>query len=468
VLELLTRLVDQSLVLAEEQGGEVRYRLLESLRQYADEKLREAGEEDAVRRRHRDWYVALAERAGPGLHGPALGEWLDRLEAEHANLRAALDWTEREGQGEVGLRAAWALAGFSMMRGHVREGHDRMVRLLAAAGPAVRTPARCQALYGAVLLSFIVGDFAPLLAWMEECLAVGRELGYALGIALGLAGLGLLAHMGGAPARGRALAAEGVAVARASGDPFLTYVTLGWQAQLALWEGEVDRAATLMQEVVARTRAHGDPWELAWALTEAGRIATLQGDHGRALALQREAVHLRRGLRDTLGLVWSLESLAGAVSGQGQAARAARLLGAAEAARDRLGVPLQPQEQASHERTVAAARAALDEETFAALCAEGRAMARDEAIDYALADAEPPPQERPSREQASPLSPRELQVAALIARGHTNRQIAAALVISERTVGTHVEHILAKLGVASRAQIAVWAVERGVARIAPS
>src|SRR5262249_7742547 len=152
VLELLTRLVDQSLVLAEEQGGEVRYRLLESLRQYAEEKLREAGEEDAVRRRHRDWYVALAERAGPGLHGPALGAWLDRLEAEHANLRAALDWTEREGEGEIGLRAAWALAGFSMMRGYVREGHDRMVRLLASAGPAVRTPARCQALYGATLL----------------------------------------------------------------------------------------------------------------------------------------------------------------------------------------------------------------------------------------------------------------------------------------------------------------------------
>lgn len=96
-------------------------------------------------------------------------------------------------------------------------------------------------------------------------------------------------------------------------------------------------------------------------------------------------------------------------------------------------------------------------------------MEQDAALEYALADAEPSPtQERPSREQASPLSQRELQVAALIARGHTNRQIAAELVISERTVGTHVEHILAKLGVASRAQIAAWAVERGVVRVAPN
>jgi non-specific serine/threonine protein kinase len=204
-----------------------------------------------------------------------------------------------------------------------------------------------------------------------------------------------------------------------------------------------------------------------------GRLALLQGNLGQATRLQQESLVLRRHQKDRLGITRCLEGLAWVANAQGRPLQAARLFGAAEAVRGRIGAAPWPAWHAEHERNVAATRASLGEAAFAAAWAAGRALSMDEAIEEALGEGEPAPMLAPSAEPASaaraadPLSPREREVAALIAQGLTNRQIAEALVISEWTADTHVRHILTKLEFRSRAQVAAWATERGLLEQAP-
>jgi non-specific serine/threonine protein kinase len=178
---------------------------------------------------------------------------------------------------------------------------------------------------------------------------------------------------------------------------------------------------------------------------------------------------MRRDLGDKQGLAEGLEGMAYAAAGQGQAARAARLFGAVEALREALGAPIFPCDRADHERHAAMARRALGEGAFDAARAAGRALPLDDAVAYALSAEDPVPAggRRTANRSGDPLTPREREVAALLARGYTDRRIAEALVITEGTAGVHVEHILTKLGFRSRAQVAVWAAGRGLLNEAP-
>ena len=183
VLDLLTSLVEKSLVPFEDQGAEARYRLLETVRQYARDRLLEAGQAEAVRDRHRDWFLALAEEAGPKLYGPEPGAWMDRLEREHDNLRAALAWSEAQEQGEVGLRLGGALWWFWHVRGYWTEGREHLAGMLALPGAEARTMARAGVLVSAGMLARRQGDYRAERALAEESLAICRELGDKSGIA---------------------------------------------------------------------------------------------------------------------------------------------------------------------------------------------------------------------------------------------------------------------------------------------
>jgi predicted ATPase/DNA-binding CsgD family transcriptional regulator/Tfp pilus assembly protein PilF len=269
VLDLLAGLVDKSLVLAEARGAAVRYRLLETLRQYAEERLQEAGEAAAARSRHRDWYLALAEAAAPELVGRHQVAWLDRLEAGHDDLRAALAWSRTDPAGAIaGLRLAAALWRFWLVRGHYTEGR-RWLEGAARRCPEAPPALRATALNGAGRLAHTQRDYAAARALHEEALALFRGAGDRPGIARALYSLAFVARH----------------------------------------QGDYAAARARLDEVLALQRELGDDHGIGWSLHSAGLVARLQGDYAAARACLEEALTLQRTLGDTFGIAWTLNGL---------------------------------------------------------------------------------------------------------------------------------------------------------------
>jgi non-specific serine/threonine protein kinase len=512
VLELLAGLVDKSLVVAEGRGGEERYGLLETVREYALGRLQASGEGAALRARHAGYYLALAEAAEPELEGPRQLAWLDRLEAEHANLRQALRWWEARGAAAQGVRMNAALRWFWHWRGHTGEGRERLAVWLAWPAQDVPDAVRAEALWAAGRLAYNQGDDAAARAHLEEAAALARRAGDDRQLARALTNLVPVALREGDPAA-RALSEEGVAAARAAGDPrilasslfargealertdplaarvtleeslalvrglgnpFMCSAVLLALAGVARAEGARAEARRCCAEALGIRRALGDKRGVALVLHDLGALAAEEADAPQAAAHFREGLALFRDVGDRHGVAWCLTGLAG-VAAAGAPARAARLFGAATPWLPCAATVVHPADPAARERAVDAVRARLGGAAFAAAWDAGRAMPLEEAVAYALERDEraPPPASAPGTSRArrrsaparpaSPLTRREHEVAALVAGGLTNRQIAAALVISERTAVNHVEHILTKLGFSSRVQVGVWAAEHGLA-----
>jgi non-specific serine/threonine protein kinase len=527
VLDLLGRLVDKSLVRQEaapEGGpvpGEVRFGMLETVRAYARERLRESGDEAACRRRHAAYYLALVERTAPSIGGSSLGgerggggaggqaDRGERLARAHDDLRAALGWWEaraREGEVGPGLRLAGALWPFWFARGYWEEGRGWLQRFLALDGGAA-TPARAVALFGAGYPPWNVASPARAQALHEEHLALCRALGDQRGVAWALLTAAHLASWRDDREPARAHAEASLALAGAVGDHGVAawaLVFLGWHA---LRRGDVGQAEASGHESLRRGRAslpegaraapharlllaesalrRGDAARAAAHYAEGLRLVEREGEpvaQGRVLrrlghfALQRgdlpgAVTHLRAALarlRDVGALEHApacLVGLAGVAMAQHPGERAARLCGAATAAlaaqfgRTR---PIDGIDRADFERIVAAVRATLATPAVGAAWAQGHALPLDQAIVEALTD-EAPPAARPRGDApGEPLTPREREVAALVAAGLSNREIAARLVITERTAENHVAHILDRLGFRTRVQIAAWATARGL------
>jgi non-specific serine/threonine protein kinase len=307
-LDLLERLVDQSLVQLDERAEEARYRLLETVRQYAAERLVEAGEERAVRERHLEWCVALAEEAQPQLRGPAQVKWLGRLETEHNNLRAALGWAREGGTGELGLRLAGALGRFWSMRGYFAEGRSWLEAALAGGGLASPV-ARATALYGAGVLATMQGDYGQAVALAEESLGLYRELADRLGLANSLSVLGQVAQRQGDYGRAAALLEESLALHQALGHTDGTANVVAILGGVAALMGDYGRATALYEESLALCQELGDTRGTANVVASLGRVAQQQGDYGRAAALLEEGLALYQELGDAPGIAWSLNSL---------------------------------------------------------------------------------------------------------------------------------------------------------------
>ena len=514
VLDLLGGLVDKSLVVAgASTGGTVRYRMLEPIRQYALEKLEESGEADEVQGRHAAFFLAVAEGAEPELAGPQQSVWVERLEGEHDNLREALSWVLERDEGDLGLRFGGALWRFWIVRGYISEGVRWLESVLASSGPQV-TPPRVKVLEGMGWMSQYQGDHERARAIYEEMLKLSRELDDKGNVATALNSLGTVAAQQGDNERAKTLLQENLGVIEEleeEGNPatplkkFYVFNLLGYLAINE--EGDYARGTTLWDESLALAREVGDNHHVGMTLANLGHPALLQGDYERARALSEEALTLAHELGSAgveiiptalinLGLavlslgehdramgsfdealamsknlgrkpqvIEALEGMASLAGAVGDASRAAHLWGAAEAAREATDIiAFSPGEWVLHEPHLVAARSRLGEAAWEEALVEGRAMTLEEAAEYALSkETDQPeatiPQDSSAYDPKGELTRREREVALLVARGLTNRQISTELSISGRTAERHVATILSKLGLRSRVQIANWAAE---------
>jgi len=450
VLADLALLTAKSLVRHEEGlDGEPRYRMLETIREYAVERLEASGEAAPIRRTHAAYFLALAERNEFADLLPDGDRVLARLEAEHANLRAALGWFQEAGEVGLLLRLAAALGHFWTGLGHYQEGRGWLERALAQEGATAADRARGLVSLG--MIQIYLGMHREAETGLTEGLAGCREHHDTFTAARALIGLGGLTTWQGDSVRGTAFSEEGLAAAQAVADRRLAGIlggrALNNLAVVARARGDLALAEERLAEALRRMRGAGYTAGTIMALGDLGDVARDRGDYARALGWYREALGLgreRSGTREVTDVVEAVGVLAVAV---GRADRGARLLGAAAAMRERTGLRYRVAENlVALEHALTAARAALDEEVFAAAWAAGRSLGPAQAVAEAL-DPFPIPAAAP----AASLTPRELEVLRLLVAGLTNPAIAATLFLSIRTVENHVAHILAKLGVATRA-----------------
>ncbi len=308
VLDLLARLVDKSLVVAESASGDIRYRMLETIRQYSRERLQESGEGDAVLRRHLEWHVGLAERVEPQLHGPDQVPWLDRLELNYDDFRAALEWARAQRDVEAGARLAGALHRFWELRGYFSEGREWLEWILSN-GHGASVPGRAKAAYGAGVLASLQGDYGRADALSRESLRLYRELGDALGTALSLNTLAFIIRNQGDYRQARTLLEESLALSRRSGYKWAQAEALNIMGVAARRRGDHEQATAMFEESQALWRELGDKWGLAFSLGHLGVVARQQGDYDRARGLHEESLVLRRGLGDKLSIAAALSSL---------------------------------------------------------------------------------------------------------------------------------------------------------------
>jgi tetratricopeptide (TPR) repeat protein len=424
VLDGLSSLVDKSMLRQKEQkSGGRRFRMLETIREFGLEKLSPGREAEAVRRRHALFFLELVERSEPELTGPEQVSWLERLESEHNNLRAALAWARERGEIELGLRMAGTLWRFWEVRGHQSEGRDWLLRLLEESegvSPAVRAKAFGRA--GAFERDH--GNYEQALPLFRQSLALYEEVGDKWGVAATLNGLGDMAHQQcnyeeataryeealalfkeidnrlavayvlnnlGNVAKDRGdyesawrLHEEALALFRDLGDKRALSTSLYNLGEVAQYRGDYLRALELQTESLNLKREVGDKRGIALCVNNLGDIARLQGDYAGAASLYRESLPLFRELGDKRNVTFCLEGLAEVACTEGEYERAARLFGAAVALREAIGAPLPAAERTDYESHLAAARDGLSDETFTELWRQGRDMKLDAAIAYAL------------------------------------------------------------------------------------
>jgi len=474
ILDVLMQLVDKSLITVDAQPGEARYRLLETVRQFGGERLEAAGERATLRRRHRAWFLNLAELADSRLRGPEENLWIARLEAEHDNLRAALDWCTEDDSVNLGLRLARALEWFWFLAGHWGEGRVRLEQILeqSADAPLALLP---KVLVGAARLAFSQGDGGRAKVLINRGLGLSRELGDKAATAWFLLWRGILAVAETDYAAALPPLEESLALNRQLTDKWWTVESLVYLGIATAMQGDNRKAEAFLQDSIALSRETENPNNIKYTLRISGLLALREKDYDRGEALLTETLRYCRDTR-THGInpaivERTLEGLAQVASGRRDYAHAVPLFGAAEALRERLGARTSGWVPAAdhHDRYVASARIGLGDAAFLAGWAQGRAMSLEQAIEYALTPAEKPQVQADRTKQkadgtAEGLTTREREVAALVALGLTNRDIAERLVVTERTAETHIQNILNKLGFTSRSQIATWAAEHGLTR----
>ena len=430
VFDGMASLLDKSLARqapANEGGGdgegEPRFEMLETIREYALERLAASGDEPITRRAHAAYALVLAEEGDSG-EGGAGGEWLARCEREHDNFRAALDWLTRSGNAEWGLRIGAALFRFWEPREHLSEGRERLQRLLDLPSAAAPNMPRARALFAAGVLASQQGDHASARSLLEESVGIARAEHDTWGTAVALNALAVILSDGGDVVEARALFEENVAlwkdlsdraavarslsnlakvvkaqrdyatahalygealaIFRELGDSTGSAWALNHQADVAREQGDAQRALALYQEGLAAFRRIGDRWGIAGSLGDLGNLAREQGDYGKARSLYRESLQIFRELGHRRGIARLLECFASAAAETEDAKRAMRLAGAAAAIRHSLGAPLLRAEQRTLEKSLDPARARLSADVRTAAWMEGWEMPLDSAIAAAL------------------------------------------------------------------------------------
>ena len=425
LLDGMASMVDKSLVQRVEQAkGELRFVMLETIREYALEKLEASGEEASTKRVHAAYCLVLAEEQATEQSGAEGAEWLERFTLEHDNFRASLEWLTATGNADWGLRLGTALFRFWEMREYLAEGRDRLGKLLKLPGAAAPTKARARALFAAGVLAIEQGDYASSDALVRESLEIARQLGDKQGAAVSLNALAVNARDQGDVAVARSLFEESLALWRESGDQKAVarslsnlanvvklqgdyagaralYAeclsifrglrdhagvawSLNYQGDVARDQGESEAARALYEQGLAIFRELGDRWGIAGTLADLGSLAREQGNYPAARSLYQESIRIFQELDHKRGIARLLECFAGSAAAQLEAERSLRLAGAAAALRQNIGAPLTPTEQAKLEASLHPARRALTNTADVTAWLEGWALPVDKAIEEVL------------------------------------------------------------------------------------
>ena len=464
VLDLLSRLVHKSLVVAETtEEGTLRYRMLEPVRQYARERLEGEGDVRDVQPKHALFFLALAEEVKPRINEAERDLWRSRLEMEHGNLRAALRWAMDYEDSSTALRLTDAIFWFWFHRGYWKEGRGWLEEALGLPAASTPTAERAEALTGVGILAWVQGDHDVARSRLEESVALCRNIQYRYGLVQPLHFLSMEMLGRGDNTAARSMAEESVEIARAGDSRFDLAMVLANLGLAAHTQNDYAAARSVLRECIETCREIGDNWLLSLPYRHLGYMELRDGNYEQATALFKEGLSALSNVKEKWFVARAVETLAISSAMQGDYVRAARLFGAGETLREAAGASVQEFYRPDYDRGIVAAREGTDGATWEDAMAQGRAMTLEEVIEYAMSDeVTAPTLEHPASSGAEDilLSPRELEVALLVARGLTNRQIASELSISEHTVANHVAKILRKLEFDSRSQITAWVVER--------
>ena len=424
LLDGMASMVDKSLVQQVEPAkGESRFVMLDTIREYALEKLEASGEQLLTKRAHAAYCLVLAEEATEEIGAQAV-EWQERFGIEHENFRAGLEWLTETGDAEWGLRLGTALFRFWEIREHLAEGRDRLGKLLKLAGAAAPTKARARALFAAGALAGEQGDYASAGALIGESQEIARQLGDKMGVAVSLNALAVFASDRGEAATARALFEEGLALWRELGDQKAVARALSNLANVLKVQRDYDRAHALYVECLSIFQGLGDRTGVAWSLNyqgdvardrgdtaaarklyeqglgifrelgdrrgvagtlaDLGSLAREQGDYSAAHSLYAESIKLFQELDHKRGIARVLECSACSAAAQREAKRSLRLAGTAAALRQNIGAPLTSAEQAKLEASLQAAREALTDTVGTKAWLEGWALPVEKAIEEVL------------------------------------------------------------------------------------
>ncbi|MBV9172101.1 MAG: tetratricopeptide repeat protein [Chloroflexi bacterium] len=466
----LGRLVSKSLVQVERWGDEVRHRLLETVREFAAERLRACGEDVELRTRHREWYLQMAASASEHLQRPGEDVWLDHLDAELENIKLAFAWCGTDGDLslEAGLRTSGRMWWFWYVRYHWSEAQAVLQRLLSSAGSGVDSGARAEAMYAHAFLLRNQGNLIQARSVQEECLAMRRVVGDRSGMSHTLGELGRITRELGEYATAREMLMEALHLQKELEDRWgigRQYNALGVIARL---QRNFVEAQALFEESLAISRAFGDRIGTGVELAELASVADARGDLPRTRALLLEAMATVRAEHESWMTYlpnW-LEHLASVICRMGSAHEAAELFGAAERLRTYLGDSTRYWSASRRERRARRIRMLhlqLADAVFDDAWRAGTDLTLEQTFDLAIrAGQTGSHSHRNGTAARQVLTLREREVARLIARGRSNEQIAAKLVISWSTAAKHVENIRAKLEVPTRTHIAAWVVAGGL------
>ncbi|MFL5758953.1 MAG: ATP-binding protein [Thermomicrobiales bacterium] len=466
VLDGIASLADKSLLRYTEQDAEQpRYGMLETVREFGTEQLSASGNEPAVRRAHVTWFTRLAERTWAGIDARADAQWLDEIETDHDNVRAALVWLEQSGDAEGLLRLAGYLWPFWHRHSHRLEGRGWLKRSLDLApdrhGPS---PARIRPLYGAAYLARNRGDYEQASSLAMECLELSRALGDQQAASRALQLLAFIRLAQGDYEQATTHAQEALNLSDALGERGTWTAWVRTDLGMAAFgQSDLDRAESILGETLALYRTFGEPFGTALTLGYLGLVATELGKYVEAADRFAASIPLWQAMGNRENQAEWLAGVATLAAAYGQFTTSARLFGAADALRDTLGHAFTLPERAAYERGINAVRSALGDKGFTTTELIGQSLPLAQALTEAATflsevAAAIAPADATAGDQAPALTPRELQVLRLIVAGQSNSQIAEVLFISPRTATTHVTNILAKLGVANRTEAAARAM----------
>jgi len=451
---------------APDLAGQERFRLLETTRGYALERLEAENETDNARFRHAMHFLRLAEQADANLSGPEGGYWLARLDADHANLGAALDWSLATGETHLAVQLARSLARFWYVRGHLSVGRSWLERVLER-GESAATPDRVALLRGLSSIAGAQGDARAETAAARQALRLSRELGDERNIAQSLQSCGSAARSRGDPVAARRDYATALTILEQLGDEAGQAVVLNNLGLIVGDMGDINRARELFEQSLRICERLGSPRGMAIASCNLGNLLAETGGPQAAAPYLRNALMHFQALGDMAGAAWSMQAVAALAHAADESIPAARLHGAVEAIREHIGWSLSTGERAEYDESLAPLRRRLDPREMRDAWAAGRALATDAAIAESLSILEriasrPPDVTTPLGDRPAGLSERESEILRLIATGLTNAEIAHRLLRSPHTIDTHVRRIYRKLGVQSRGAATRMAAEHGL------